>query len=96
MTPLVFLFAAAQVFQGILSLRVNNCPDVRTFLRLWCHENQRVFQDRLIDNEDKTTFMKWLHEMLKRKFMMDWNYEETFVQSPILFGDYLRMGVCRM
>jgi dynein heavy chain, axonemal len=31
--------------------------------------------------------------MLKRKFMVDWNYEEAFVQSPILFGDYLRMGV---
>ena len=83
----------SKVFQGVLSLKVQNCPDVRTFLRLWCHENQRVFQDRLIDMEDKETFMKWLHEMVKKKFMQDWDYQETFVNTPILFGDYLRMGV---
>jgi len=83
----------SKVFQGILSLNVKNCPDVRTFLRLWCHENQRVFQDRLIDTQDKDTFQRWLHEMLKRKFMVDWDYGDTFVKTPILFGDYLRMGV---
>ena len=43
--------------------------------------------------QDKGCFQKWLHEMLKRKFMVDWDYNETFVVSPILFGDYLRMGV---
>jgi hypothetical protein len=43
--------------------------------------------------QDKGCFQKWLHEMLKRKFMVDWDYNETFVESPILFGDYLRMGV---
>ena len=83
----------SKVFQGVLSLRVQNCPDIRTFLRLWCHENQRVFQDRLIDMSDKETFQKWLHELLKKKFLVDWDYTETFVSSPILFGDYLRMGV---
>jgi dynein heavy chain len=50
----------SKVFQGILSLKVNNCPDVRTFLRVWCHENQRVFQDRLIDTEDKDQFQRWV------------------------------------
>lgn len=39
----------SKVFQGVLSLKVQNCPDSGTFLRLWCHENMRVFQDRLID-----------------------------------------------
>ena len=50
----------SKVFQGVLSLKVNNCPDVKTFLRVWCHENQRVFQDRLIDNEDKDQFQRWV------------------------------------
>ena len=32
-------------------MQVQNCPDSRTFLRLWCHENMRVFADRLIDQQ---------------------------------------------
>jgi len=83
----------SKVFQGILSLKVQHCPDSRTFLRLWCHENQRVFQDRLIDHQDKILFQRWLHEMLKKKFSVDWDYAETFEKLPILFGDFLKMGV---
>ena len=83
----------SKVFQGILSLKVQHCPNISTFARLWTHENQRVFQDRLIDMQDKTTFSRWLHETLKRKFAQDVDFEETFVKNPILFGDYLKMGV---
>ena len=83
----------SKVFQGMLSLKVQHCPNATTYSRLWSHECQRVFADRLIDTTDKNTFNEWLHEYLKRKFMMDWNFEETFVKKPILFGDYLKMGV---
>jgi dynein heavy chain len=83
----------SKVFQGILSLKVQHCPNVQIFSRLWVHENQRVFQDRLIDTTDKETFSRWLHELLKRKFAQDFDFEETFVKKPILFGDYLKMGV---
>jgi len=83
----------SKVFQGVLSLKVQQCPDARTYSRLWTHECQRVFADRLIDLADKTTFNEWLHEFLKRKFLMDWDFQETFVVKPILFGDYLKMGV---
>ena len=83
----------SKVFQGILSLKVQHCPDARTYSRLWVHECQRVFADRLIDHQDKNTFNEWLFEFTKRKFMMDWNFEEIFIEKPILFGDYLKMGV---
>ena len=83
----------SKVFQGVLSLRVQHCPDARTYCRLWTHECQRVFADRLIDLTDKNTFNEWLHEYLKRKFSMDWDFEEIFKLKPILFGDYLKMGV---
>ena len=48
----------SKVFQGVLSLNVKHCPDARTYARLWAHECQRVFADRLIDIEDKTTFFE--------------------------------------
>jgi len=83
----------SKVFQGLLSLKVQHCPNATTYSRLWAHECQRVFADRLIDLADKTTFNEWLHEFLKRKFGMDWDFQEVFVIKPILFGDYLKMGV---
>ena len=83
----------SKVFQGVLSLRVQHCPNTTIYSRLWAHECQRVFADRLIDTTDKTTFNEWLYEFLKRKFGMDWDFEEIFVKKPILFGDYLKMGV---
>jgi dynein heavy chain len=83
----------SKVFQGVLSLKVQHCPNATVYCRLWTHECQRVFADRLIDTVDKAKFNEWLHEFLKRKFNMDWDYEETFVRKPILFGDYLKMGV---
>jgi dynein heavy chain len=43
----------SKVFQGILSLREQQCADTVTYSRLWAHECMRVFQDRLIDREDK-------------------------------------------
>eukprot|EP00961_Rhodomonas_salina_P154652 2083222-Rhodomonas_salina.1 len=82
----------SKVFQGILSCKVMNCPNAQVFAKLWTHENQRVFQDRLINTEDKDIFARWLHELLKRKFSMDWDFEEAFYKKPIVFGDYLKMG----
>ena len=36
--------------------------------RLFCHEAQRVFHDRLINNEDKTYFNEMMAEMAQKYF----------------------------
>ena len=49
-----------QVFQGILmgdSSKIENIPQL---LRLWYHENLRVFQDRLVNDEDRDWFSNLL------------------------------------
>jgi len=58
----------AKVFQGMLAITPVNCHDKLTFINLWIHESQRVFQDRLINTEDKDFFDALLQEMLKRVF----------------------------
>lgn len=82
----------SKTFQGVLMITPANCPDARTMTRLWCHECMRVFHDRLIDDEDQTYFKELLIEVVQSAFSQSWDYEETFVENTIIFGDYLKMG----
>ena len=82
----------SKTFQGVLMITPANCPDAKTMTRLWCHECMRVFHDRLIDEEDQTYFKELLVEVVQSAFSQSWDYEETFVQNTIMFGDYLKMG----
>jgi len=50
------------VFQGILSSNPKTVTDPDQFVRLWVHENQRTFKDRLINDGDRT----WLDENIAR------------------------------
>lgn len=58
-------------------------------LRLWYHENCRVFRDRLVNEEDRS----WFDQLLKR-CMEQW--EVTFNKvcpfQPILYGDFMSPG----
>lgn len=53
--PLPFL-ALTKVFQGLLMVKAEHADTKDKFLRLWCHEESRVFRDRLISAEDRTWF----------------------------------------
>lgn len=55
-------------------------------MRLWYHENCRVFQDRLINDEDRDWFRSLLGERMKADFNIDFN---EVVQEPVLYGDFV-------
>jgi dynein heavy chain len=42
-----------KVFQGICSASPKTTPDVTAMVRLWYHENMRVFHDRLTTEDDR-------------------------------------------
>lgn len=42
-----------RVFQGICSASPKHTTDVKDLLKLWYHENMRVFHDRLTTVEDR-------------------------------------------
>jgi dynein heavy chain len=83
----------SKVFQGVLMIREKFCQDAKLAVKLWIHEAMRVFCDRLIDEPDRKYFKEMALEIVKRKFSIELEYEETFIKHPILFGDYLKMGV---
>ncbi|KAK9815239.1 hypothetical protein WJX72_000483 [[Myrmecia] bisecta] len=83
----------SKVFQGIMMIRAQQCPDAKTTLtRLWVHENLRVFHDRLVCQEDKDFVTRALFDMLRARFEVHQSYEEVFGGRDFMFGDYMRMG----
>ena len=42
--------------QGMLLITPPKCEDADALLRLWCHETQRVFCDRLVSTTDRGWF----------------------------------------
>ena len=55
--------------------------DSKIFARLWLHECQRVFHDRLIDNKDRQFFKELAMEHIQLKFKENWKEEELFVND---------------
>ena len=61
-----------------------------TQARLWVHECQRVFGDRLTCEEDHTWLRNFLMKKMDEEFQMDW---ERIVPNPrLIFGDFMDMG----
>ena len=56
-------------------------------LRLWFHENCRVFQDRLVNDEDR----KWFINLMKEKMTTGFNvvYEDVVDKIPLVYGDFM-------
>ncbi|KAK2919405.1 hypothetical protein Q8A73_003776 [Channa argus] len=77
--------------QGILQCEQSQVRDTNQIFRLFCHECQRVFHDRLINNQDKTYFNVIICEMASKYFSI--NLEPSyFVTKPIIFGDFIKVG----
>jgi len=79
----------SKVFQGVLMVKAAQLSDREPLLRLWVHEMQRVFRDRLISQEDRDWFNQATAVMLKDRLEADWavaSFENT------LFGDYTVRG----
>ena len=65
----------------------NKMETLTQLLRLWYHENCRVFQDRLVNNEDRTWFEDLLKDKVKTVFETD--PSEVVPKDGVLFGDFM-------
>lgn len=54
-----------RVFQGLCSASSKHIVEVKDLLRLWYHENMRVFHDRLTTSEDRNYLMVMLSSFIK-------------------------------
>ncbi|XP_054451580.1 dynein axonemal heavy chain 1 [Pteronotus mesoamericanus] len=79
----------SKVFQGMLMADPAKVEDKVQLLRLWYHENCRVFRDRLVNEEDRSWFDKLLES-----HMEGWkvSFSEVCPFQPILYGDFMSPG----
>jgi dynein heavy chain, axonemal len=52
----------SKIFQGLCSANSKTTTQVVELVRLWIHENKRVFGDRMVSNADRDTLDRLLDE----------------------------------
>jgi len=81
----------SKVFLGISKGNVKFLKNEDDFLRLWLHECQRVFQDRLINEEDQRKFQEIIEKVLESNFSHK-KWKKVVPNEPLLFCNYLKTG----
>jgi len=82
----------SKVFQGLLMIKPVSCAAPETMARLWIHECQRCFADRLINDDDRLWFSKKVTALVNKQLALPWTHEELFERDPIQFADWYRAG----
>jgi dynein heavy chain len=77
----------SRIAQGLCAADKRENSQVADLLRLWVHENQRVFGDRLIDTPDRS----WLAELLESEALSSFGLEKAavFNAERLVYGDYM-------
>jgi len=76
----------SKVFQGISKSDPRAIPEDVDMIKLWAHECMRVFQDRLISQDDRDKFNELLKEKTKEKFKK--SFDDLVTVKPLLFGSF--------
>lgn len=76
----------SRVFAGACNIHPKFCPDVTTFVKLWFHENMRVFHDRATCDEDRVYLITKLSDFFPR---FGKEKDEILDIERIIFADFL-------
>lgn len=58
----------SKIFQGLCNANFKQCTAPVHIIRLWIHENKRVFGDRLTDDKDRNYLDTMLLDQSAKKF----------------------------
>ena len=86
-----------KVFQGLLMISPKQCTEAADLIRAWVHESRRVFQDRLINEEDRA----WFDDQVKQQIIGPLGLGEAGVEQVLgdtsegdllIYCDFLNPG----
>lgn len=78
-------------FLESIGFKVENKDDMGSsyfLMALWRHECERVFEDKLVNAEDKKTFHDLLDKVTVEKFKDTFNLDEDQLKTNHLFADF--------
>jgi dynein heavy chain, axonemal len=58
----------SNVFQGLLLTHPNQFPEAEKMIRLWIHESERTYGDRLVNNEHIQQYKSLMFDLAKKNF----------------------------
>ena len=76
----------SKIFQGVCSASSKLVLTQLDLIKLWVHENQRVFGDRMINDQDKELLLDLLMNEAERKFNL--TKAQIFDNDRIIYGDF--------
>ncbi|BFZ02963.1 hypothetical protein BsWGS_06002 [Bradybaena similaris] len=76
----------SNIFQGILFAQSECCKTPADLVRLWLHEADRVYRDKLVDENDMETFDKLKKDIIKKSF--EELPEEVVFKLPIIYSHF--------
>ncbi|DBA03213.1 TPA: hypothetical protein N0F65_003933 [Lagenidium giganteum] len=80
----------SRCFQGVLRAPLDSFSSERVLVRLWRHESERVFSDRLVTIEDKNRFRDEL-ALISDAVLLKPNPKDKVEREPqVVFVDFLR------
>ncbi|XP_064623162.1 dynein beta chain, ciliary-like [Lineus longissimus] len=78
----------SNIFQGMLFAVADAAKTPADLIRLWMHEAERVYRDKLIDEKDMETFDKLIKDVVKKSFE---DADEAIVfQRPLMFCHFAK------
>eukprot|EP00929_Paragymnodinium_shiwhaense_P038462 TRINITY_DN20312_c0_g2_i4.p1 TRINITY_DN20312_c0_g2~~TRINITY_DN20312_c0_g2_i4.p1 ORF type:complete len:4213 (-),score=1296.02 TRINITY_DN20312_c0_g2_i4:279-12917(-) len=77
----------SKVNQGLCLCTKNSLANDLDLMKCWAHECQRVFQDRLVNDEDRAWFANLLHTMMETHFKKKWG--QVVKREPIIYSDFI-------
>ena len=76
----------SKVFQGMCSASPKTCTGIPVIVRLWFHENMRVFHDRLTTDSDREYLINILTGFFEK---FEITKEEVVTTERVIFADFL-------
>jgi len=77
----------SKVFQGICQCSRESLPKVEDLAKVWLHECERVFKDRLVTKQDMNMFFGLCKRQMDKHFKRA--YDQTVKLEPVIFADFV-------
>ena len=83
----------SRIFQGILMIESRYFNTSEAYIKLWIHEVERVFCDRLINQQDLKEVRDMICSLLRNKFKTNYTYDQIYNKGPPIYYGEVHKGM---